>query len=109
MRATGLALGKTVLLGCIFGGCNGFLNDATRPSVDGWCADALAHVRACDARFPDRIELCSYSSMGDCPPYINGEQVQCLRRSTCDAVRTALDTGDWLCGVSLHPPYLNRL
>jgi hypothetical protein len=105
-------LGKTAVLTLILGGCNNLPNEAvceaTRPSHDKQCVDALAHVRECDPRFPDRTELCSFSSGGDCAPYINAEQGQCLRESTCDAVRAALDRGDWLCGVSLHDPHMGR-
>jgi hypothetical protein len=100
---------RKVLLACILGGCNNLPNevlyDATRPSRAKQCVDALSHVSECDVRFPDRAELCSYSAGGDCAPYINAEQVQCLRQSTCDAVRAALDRRDWLCGVSLRGPY----
>lgn len=104
------ALGKAVLLACILGGCNTLPNplyEATRPSHDRQCLDALAHVKECDPRFPDRTELCSYSA-GDCQPYINAEQGQCLRQSACDAVRGALDRGDWLCGVSVHDLHESR-
>jgi hypothetical protein len=103
--------GNIVLLACVLGGCNvpnEALYLATRRSHERQCVDALAHVRECDGRFPDRSELCRYSSGGDCAPYINAEQDQCLRQSTCDAVRAALDRQDWLCGVSTRGPYVSR-
>jgi hypothetical protein len=59
-------LGKTVLLVCILAGCNNLPNEvlyqATQPSRDRQCVDALVHVRECDVRFPDRTELCSFSA-----------------------------------------------
>jgi hypothetical protein len=74
---------------------------ATRPSADERCVSALAHVKACDARFPDRAALCDYSADGECAPYINAAQTECLQASTCDAVHAAMDRRDWLCGVPL--------
>jgi hypothetical protein len=94
-----------MLLACTLGGCNEVMTDATRPSHDKGCMDALAHLAECDARVPDRTELCSYSSCGSCQPYLNPEQDQCLRQSPCDTVRAALDQGDWLCGMSLRGPF----
>jgi hypothetical protein len=79
------------------------LNDATRPTADSDCIAAFAHVRQCDARLPDREPLCSYSAGGECAPFVNAQQVECLRESKCDAVRAALDAQSWLCGVSLKP------
>jgi hypothetical protein len=99
-----------VLAGCrVAGGAVGKLADsaidqATRPKVDAYCASALAHVKECDPRFPDRIALCSYAGDGECQPYINATQSQCLRESSCEAVRAALDKRDWLCGLSLAVP-----
>jgi hypothetical protein len=105
-------LGKAVLLAFVLGGCNNVPNEAlyeaTRPSHDKQCVDALGHVRECDARFPDRTELCRFSSGGDGAPYINAEQGQCLRESACEAVRAALDRADWLCGLSLHDLHASR-
>jgi hypothetical protein len=95
-------------LAFILGGCHELLNEATQPSHDRKCVDALAHVTESDARLPDRTELCSYTAGRSCQPYINAEQGQCLRQSTCDAVRAALDRGDWLCGVSLHDLRVSR-
>jgi hypothetical protein len=97
---------RSVLLAAlIVAGCNGVTNEvlyrATRPSADQACLAALAHAKDCDARFPDRIILCSYSAQGDCAPYINAEQSRCLREATCEAVRAAVDRRDWLCGVAL--------
>jgi hypothetical protein len=104
--------GETVLWACILLGCNNLPNEAlyqaTRPSRDKQCLDALAHAKECDPRFPDRSELCAYSSGGDCQPYLNPEQGQCLRQSTCDSVRAALDHGDWLCGLSLRDVHVSR-
>jgi hypothetical protein len=81
------------------------INEATRPKVDAYCASALAHVKECDPRFPDRTALCSYAGEeGQCQPYINATQSQCLRESSCEAVRAALDKRDWLCGLSLAVP-----
>jgi hypothetical protein len=101
-------IGAAVLGACILCGCNRLPDEAiyraTRPSRDKQCVDALAHDRECDPRFPDHTELCSFSAGGSCQPYINAEQSQCLRQSTCDAVRAALDRGDWLCGVSVRGP-----
>jgi hypothetical protein len=82
-------------------GCASVLNEVSRPTVDSQCVAALEHVRHCDARFPDRAILCEYSGSGQCGPYINAAQGQCLADSSCDAVRAALDRRDWLCGVQL--------
>jgi hypothetical protein len=82
-------------------GCVPLLNEATQPTAGKQCVAALEHVRQCDARFPDRATLCEYSGSGECAPYINAAQTQCLRESTCDAVRAALDRRDWLCGLPL--------
>jgi hypothetical protein len=94
-----------LVVASLLAGCNNLPNEvlyqATRPSADATCLAALAHAKACDARFPDRDVLCSYSSQGDCAPYINAAQTQCLRESTCDDVRAAMDRRDWLCGVPL--------
>jgi hypothetical protein len=94
----------------LLAGCGGVtqevIRDATSRTTDRLCLDALAHVKACDARFPDRTLLCTFSSDGECAPYINSEQTLCLRDATCDAVHAALDRGDWLCGVALTPASL---
>jgi hypothetical protein len=95
-----------VAAGFLLAGClpNEVLHQATRPTVDAYCASALAHARECDPRFPDRFALCSYGGDGECAPSINAEQSQCLRESSCEAVRAALDKRDWLCGLSLAVP-----
>jgi hypothetical protein len=101
-----------VVAGFVLAGCNNLsneaLNRATRPTVDAYCASALAHAKECDPRFPDRLVLCRYARGGDCAPYINAAQSQCLRESSCESVRAALDKGDWLCGVSLAPAIGHR-
>jgi hypothetical protein len=85
--------------------CDLFTNEviyrATRRSADPACLAALTHARECDARFPDRAILCSYSAQGDCAPYINAEQSLCIRAATCEVVQAAVDRRDWLCGVAL--------
>jgi hypothetical protein len=86
----------------VLAGCNQVINEATRPADDARCLAALDHVRQCDARFPDRTALCAYSGSGECAPYINPAQSQCLTQATCEAVRSALDRRDWLCGVPLQ-------
>jgi hypothetical protein len=92
----------------VLGGCNNIPNEAlyraTRPSADPTCKAALEHAKECDPRFPDRIVLCSYSAEGECAPYINAAQSQCLRESSCEAVHAALDKRDWLCGLQLTAP-----
>jgi hypothetical protein len=97
-----------VVAGFVLAGCNNLPNEAlyraTRPTVDAYCASALAHVKECDPRFPDRMALCRYAAEGECAPYINAAQSQCLRESSCEAVRAALDRRDWLCGLSLAVP-----
>jgi hypothetical protein len=96
------------MLLCTIAGCDPVFHEAfyraTRPKADAQCLAALGHVRECDARFPDRAILCTYSASGDCAPYINASQTQCLRETTCEAVRGALDQGDWLCGFRMPPP-----
>ena len=73
--------------------CNHLPNEvayqATRPRVDAYCASALAHLKECDPRFPDRLALCGYGQGGECAPYLNAAQSQCLRESTCEAVHAA--------------------
>lgn len=93
-------------MACILAGCDGVARDViyktTRPTVDADCAAALNHLRECDPRFPDRVVLCSYGSEGDCAPFINPGQTQCLHESSCEAARAALDQRGWLCGLSLQ-------
>ncbi len=93
-----------VAAGLLLASCNNLANEAihqaTRPSVDAACASGLAHVRECDPRFPDRVALCAYSE-GECAPYINASQSECLREASCEEVRGALERRGWLCGVSL--------
>ena len=97
-----------VVAGLALASCNNLaseaLNQGTRPTVDAYCVSALAHVKDCDARFPDRSVLCGYAERGECAPYINAAQSQCLHESSCEAVRAALDKRDWLCGVPLAAP-----
>jgi hypothetical protein len=97
-----------VVAGFVIAGCNNLPNEAlyraTRPTVDPYCKAALDHAGECDPRFPDRITLCTYSAGGECAPYINAAQSQCIRESSCEAVRAALDRRDWLCGLQLTPP-----
>jgi hypothetical protein len=95
-----------VVAGLVLAGCfpNEAIRLATRPTVDAYCASALAHLKECDPRFPDRIALCDYGGGGECAPSINAEQSQCLRESSCEAVHTALEKRDWLCGLSLAVP-----
>jgi hypothetical protein len=99
------AFAHAAILLCTIDGCDPVVREGldvmTRPTADAQCLAALGHVRECDARFPDRAVLCSYSAAGDCAPYINPAQAQCLHEATCEAVRSALDRGDWLCGVPL--------
>jgi hypothetical protein len=94
--------------GFVLAACNNLPNEAlyraTRPTVDPYCASALQHARECDPRFPDRVVLCTYAAEGECAPYINAAQSQCLRESSCEAVRAALDGREWLCGLSLSAP-----
>jgi hypothetical protein len=92
---------RVIIAAVTLTGCVPILNEATSPTADKECVAAVEHVRQCDARFPDRPTLCEYSGSGECAPYINAGQSQCLRESTCDAVRAALDRRDWLCGVPL--------
>jgi hypothetical protein len=91
--------------GFVLVACNNIPNEAlyraTRPTVDPSCASALQHARECDPRFPDRVVLCTYAAEGECAPYINAAQSQCLRESSCEAVRAALDRREWLCGLPL--------
>jgi hypothetical protein len=96
-----LARRWVIVAAVVLTGCAAALNEATAPTADKQCVAAFEHVRQCDARFPDRATLCEYSGSGECAPYVNGAQSQCLRESTCDAVRAALDRKDWLCGVPL--------
>jgi hypothetical protein len=90
-----------ILAAATLAACHPILNETTRPTNDTHCRAALEYAHRCDARFPDRSVLCEYSSWGECAPYINPAQSQCLRESSCDAVRSALDRKDWLCGVPL--------
>jgi hypothetical protein len=98
---------RAVIAVCFLAGCNhipsDLVNEATQREMDRQCVAALAHAKECDARFPDRTILCSFSADGQCAPYINAEQSLCLRDSPCENVRAALDQGHWLCGVSLAP------
>jgi hypothetical protein len=91
----------TIIVVCAVVGCNEVANSAARPTADPECVVALDHIKRCDERFADHAILCEYSSWGECAPYINAAQSQCLRASACEAVRTAIDKRDWLCGVPL--------
>jgi hypothetical protein len=97
-----------VAAGFVLAGCNNIPNEAiyraTRLTADPYCKAALEHALECDPRFPDRVDLCSYAAEGECAPYINAAQSQCLRESSCEAVRAALDRRDWLCGLPLTVP-----
>lgn len=92
-----------LLSAALLEGCAGAVNDAARPKTDAFCVEALAHVSQCDPRFPDRTVLCAYGASGQCAPYLNAEQAQCMHDAPCEVVRAALDRRDWLCGVSLAP------
>jgi hypothetical protein len=87
------------LAGCD-GVARGVIQEATSPKEDALCTEAFAHLRECDARFPERSALCTFSD-GECAPYVNAEQSRCLHEASCEAVRTAVDARSWLCGLSL--------
>jgi hypothetical protein len=92
-------------LGAVVAACNNvpatLVDEATRPKQDAYCVAALARASQCDPRFPDRTQLCAFTNDEECAPYLNAEQVRCIRAAPCDAVRAAVERGDWLCGVSL--------
>jgi hypothetical protein len=90
-----------VVVLCIVG-CQPFVDDVARPTLEPTCVDTLERVQRCEPSFPDRTALCRYSE-SDCPPYINPEQQRCLRELPCESIRAAVRDG-WLCGISMVRP-----
>jgi hypothetical protein len=105
IRTLRLTSGWTATIAlCAVAGCYNvpamIVQEATARREDPQCVAALKHLQQCDARWPVRTILCEYTAGGECAPYVNPSQSECLRAATCEEVRAALDRRGWLCGLS---------